>query len=248
MRLNRFVAAASGLSRRAADAAIAAGRVQLAGQPASLGQIVEANASVELDGQPLQLPATHHYILLHKPAGYVTSRRRQGSDPTIYELLPADFAALRPVGRLDRDSSGLLLLSDDGDFIQRHTHPSFGKDKQYEIDLDRPLAPADRRQLEAGVDLHISMQVGNNSAIKHGVAAGLGIALISRVALDMELETNRLTILDVEGFPIMRQWRLVHLKDKYLSPTARAFKAFVLENADRRLRRRKPEEPEEAVE
>lgn len=91
---------------------------------------------------------------------------------------------------------------------------------------------------EAGVPLHISMQVGNNSAIKQGVAAGLGIALISRVALDMELETNRLIILDVEGFPIMRQWRLVHLKDKYLSPTAHAFKAFVLENADRRLRRK----------
>lgn len=94
---------------------------------------------------------------------------------------------------------------------------------------------------EAGVPLQISMQVGNNSAIKHGVAAGLGIALISRVALDMELETNRLVILDVEGFPIMRQWRLIHLKDKYLSPTAHAFKAFMLQNADRRLRR-KPQE------
>ncbi|HLX59388.1 MAG TPA: LysR family transcriptional regulator [Ktedonobacteraceae bacterium] len=93
---------------------------------------------------------------------------------------------------------------------------------------------------EAGVPLQISMQVGNNSAIKQGVAAGLGIALISRVALDMELETNRLVILDVEGFPIMRQWRLVHLKDKYLSPTAQAFKAFMLLNADRRLRRKQP--------
>src|SRR5581483_4320370 len=83
---------------------------------------------------------------------------------------------------------------------------------------------------EAGVPLHVSMQVGNNSAIKQGVAAGLGIALISRVALDMELETNRLVILDVEGFPIMRQWRLVHLKDKNLSATARAFKHFILQH------------------
>lgn len=90
---------------------------------------------------------------------------------------------------------------------------------------------------EAGVPLHVSMQVGNNSAIKQGVAAGLGIALISRVALDMELETRRVVILDVEGFPIMRQWRIVHLKEKYLSPTALAFKAFLLQNADRRLRR-----------
>jgi DNA-binding transcriptional LysR family regulator len=86
---------------------------------------------------------------------------------------------------------------------------------------------------EAGIPLQVSMQVGNNSAIKQGVAAGLGIALISRVALDMELETHRLVILDVEGFPITKQWRLVHLKDKNLSATARAFKLFMLQHADR---------------
>src|SRR3989454_2315140 len=90
---------------------------------------------------------------------------------------------------------------------------------------------------EAGIPLQVSMQVGNNSAIKQGVAAGLGIALISRVAIDMELETNRLVILDVEGFPIPRQWRLVHLKEKHLSATARAFKSFLLQHADRRLRK-----------
>ncbi len=90
---------------------------------------------------------------------------------------------------------------------------------------------------DAEVALHVSMHMGNNSAIKQGVAAGLGIALISRVALDMELETDRLVILDVEGFPILRQWRIVHLKDKNLSAPSLAFKAFLLENADRRLRR-----------
>jgi len=91
---------------------------------------------------------------------------------------------------------------------------------------------------EAEVPLHVSMHMGNNSAIKQGVAAGLGIALISRVALNMELETNRLVILDVEGFPIMRQWRIVHLKDKHLSATALAFKSFLLEHADHRLRKK----------
>lgn len=85
---------------------------------------------------------------------------------------------------------------------------------------------------EAGLPLQVSMQVGNNSAIKQGVQAGLGIALISRVALDMELETNRLVMLDVEGFPVMRQWRLLHLKEKNLSATARAFKLFLLQHAN----------------
>ena len=85
---------------------------------------------------------------------------------------------------------------------------------------------------EAGFPLQVSMQVGNNSAIKQSVAAGLGIALISRVAIDMELETNRLVVLDVEGFPLMRKWLLVHLKEKNLSATARAFKAFILQHTE----------------
>ncbi len=82
---------------------------------------------------------------------------------------------------------------------------------------------------DAGLPLQVSMQVGNNSAIKQGVAAGLGIALISRVAIDMEMETNRLVMLDVEGFPIMRQWRLIHLKEKHLSAPAYAFKNFLIQ-------------------
>ena len=85
---------------------------------------------------------------------------------------------------------------------------------------------------EAGFPLQVSMQVGNNSAIKQSVAAGLGIALISRVAIEMELETHRLVVLDVDGFPLMRKWLLVHLKEKNLSATARAFKAFILQHTE----------------
>ena len=83
---------------------------------------------------------------------------------------------------------------------------------------------------DADLPLQVSMQVGNNSAIKQSVAAGLGVALISRVAIDIELETKRLVMLDVKGFPIMRQWRLVHLQDKNLSATAHAFKHFLLQH------------------
>lgn len=101
--------------------------------------------------------------------------------------------------------------------------------------LMRELGSGTRKALEdafhaAGFPLQMSMQVGNNSAIKQGVAAGLGIALISRVALDMELETHRLVILDVEGFPLTRQWLLVHLKEKNLPATAKAFKSFLLQH------------------
>jgi len=82
---------------------------------------------------------------------------------------------------------------------------------------------------QADLPLQVSMQVGNNSAIKQSVAAGLGVALISRVAINAELETKRLVMLDVEGFPILRQWRLIHLQDKNLSASARVFKKFLLD-------------------
>ncbi|HET9919355.1 MAG TPA: LysR family transcriptional regulator [Ktedonobacteraceae bacterium] len=109
--------------------------------------------------------------------------------------------------------------------------------------LLREVGSGTRAALEAlfqeeNLPLQVSMQMGNNSAIKQSVSAGLGIALISRVALDMELETHRLVIIDVEGFPIIRQWRIVHMKEKHLSATARAFKTFLLQHADRRVRKK----------
>jgi 23S rRNA pseudouridine2605 synthase len=155
MRINRFVASASGLSRRASDAAVAAGRVIINGQTAHIGDTVPDNApaAVTLDSRPLTLPTAFRLIAFHKPVGYVSSRTQQGSDPTLYSLLPKAFHSLRIVGRLDRDSSGLILLSDDGDFVHRHTHPSFDKIKIYDITTSRDLTPADRRRLETGVML-----------------------------------------------------------------------------------------------
>jgi DNA-binding transcriptional LysR family regulator len=115
--------------------------------------------------------------------------------------------------------------------------------------LMREMGSGTRAALEevfqnAGLPLLVSMQVGNNSAIKQGVAAGLGIALISRVAIDIELETKRMVMLDVEGFPLMRQWRLVHLKEKNLSATAHAFKNFLLEHVERKWQGELAIEPE----
>ncbi len=153
MRINQFVAAASGLSRRAADQAITDGRVIVNNQAVKRGAQVSPSDHVMLDDQPLTFPDTRTYLMLHKPAGYVTSRTRQGSDPTVYELLPERYHKLRPVGRLDRDSSGLLLLSDDGNFIYRHTHPSEQHEKIYELHLARAVAAPDLQRLEQGVEL-----------------------------------------------------------------------------------------------
>lgn len=153
MRINRFIAMATGLSRRAADAAVAAGRVGIDGRPAVLGDIAETGNVVTLDNKPVTLPDGFRLVMLNKPVGYVSSRTRQGSDPTLYQLLPRPMRALRIAGRLDRDSSGLILLTDDGDFIYRHTHPSFNKLKVYDVTLSHDLSLQDRDRLSAGVIL-----------------------------------------------------------------------------------------------
>jgi 23S rRNA pseudouridine2605 synthase len=153
MRINRFIAQATGMSRRTADAVLADGRVLLDGVQASAGAQVEAHSHVTLDGKPLAAVAATTTIMLNKPAGYVCSRNGQGSR-TIYELLPQQLQQLKAVGRLDKNSSGLLLLTNDGVLAQALTHPKYHKTKIYEIVLDKPLAPLHRQMVaEFGVQL-----------------------------------------------------------------------------------------------
>jgi 23S rRNA pseudouridine2605 synthase len=186
MRINRYVASASGLSRRAADAAIAAGRVGHNQQVAQAGATVTDGDQVTLDGQPLHLPDTTTTVLLNKPVGYVCSRQGQGNS-TIYELLPSELQQLKSVGRLDKDSSGLLLLTNDGQLAHALAHPSSHKHKTYQVSLDRPLQPADRQAIEQGVLLEdgpsrlsfqgqgnhwtVTMHEGRNRQIRRTFAA-----------------------------------------------------------------------------
>jgi 23S rRNA pseudouridine2605 synthase len=152
MRINAFVARASGLSRRAADKAINNSQVLVDGQPAQIGAQVTGKDTVTLDGKPLILPDQTTTIILNKPVGYVCSRDGQGSS-TIYDLLPPEYHQLKPVGRLDKDSSGLLLLTNDGGLANQLTHPSYAKTKVYEVTLNKPLQTEDKNRVEQGVKL-----------------------------------------------------------------------------------------------
>jgi 23S rRNA pseudouridine2605 synthase len=152
MRINKFVAQATGVSRRAADRAIGEGRVTINRRPATLGTTVNSTDTVMLDNQPVVLPTESITIMLNKPAGYVCSRAGQGGQ-TIYDLLPADLHQLKAVGRLDKESSGLLLLTNDGDLANRLTHPRYAKAKVYEVALDKILSSEDKTRLEQGVKL-----------------------------------------------------------------------------------------------
>ena len=152
-RLNKFVALALGVSRRQADELIEQGTVTVNDQPAQLGQRITTADIIRYDNKPLTAQ-THQLILLHKPVGYLCSRASQGGVPTIYELLPKDLHHLKPVGRLDKDSSGLILLTNDGDFAHQMTHPSFYKIKRYLVTLDQPLQPLHRQMInDFGVQL-----------------------------------------------------------------------------------------------
>lgn len=197
MRLNKYIASSTTLSRRAADAAIAAGRVTINGKPAEQGTVVSTADIVTLDGKVITPLMTHTTVMLNKPVGYVCSRNGQGA-PTIYDLLPNDLQHLQPVGRLDKDSSGLLLLTDDGDLANQLTHPRYGKTKVYEVILNKPLQPLHHQmisdigvQLEDGrsqfaisqiergnTEYQVTMHEGRNRQIRRTFAA-LGYTVTS---------------------------------------------------------------------
>ncbi|HSW98971.1 MAG TPA: pseudouridine synthase [Candidatus Saccharimonadales bacterium] len=154
MRINKFIALASGMSRRRADAVVEQGKVLVNGQLAQPGQDVAEADTVAVNGRELHAPAQTRTIIFNKPVGVVVSRDGQGS-PTIYDVLPTEFSQLKPVGRLDKDSSGLLLLTNDGQLAQTLTHPSHKKTKEYEVRLNKPLTPA-HRQVVSGQGVQLS--------------------------------------------------------------------------------------------
>lgn len=154
LRLNKQLAFHLGISRREADSLIEQGRVSVDGDVAKLGARIPPTSAILIDGKPLTKRANFTYLLLHKPVGYICSRRRQGEVETIYSLLPEHYHHLKPVGRLDKDSSGLLILTDDGDFAQEMTHPRYYKQKTYEVELDHDLEPLHQQMInDFGVQL-----------------------------------------------------------------------------------------------
>ncbi|MDO8335395.1 MAG: pseudouridine synthase [Candidatus Saccharibacteria bacterium] len=153
-RLNKHIARILGISRREADSLIDEGRVTVDGKVAQLGEQPDEGASIVVDKQEIDKSAAAQLIAFHKPVGYVCSRKQQGDNPTIYDLLPPELQQLKTVGRLDRDSSGIILLTNDGDFAHTMTHPSFSKIKIYEVELDKPLQPLHQQMIsDHGIEL-----------------------------------------------------------------------------------------------
>ena len=197
-RLNKFLALQLGISRRQADDLISAGKVAINEKTAKLGARFLKDDKITLGNKIIsKTPEEKIYLLLNKPRGYVCSRKRQGDNETIYSILPKKYHNLKPVGRLDKDSSGLILLTNDGDFAFRMTHPKFRKIKEYLVKINVPLEPLHQQMIaDFGVNLpdgksqlglerlddsrkfwRVSMSEGRNRQIRRTFAA-LGYTVV----------------------------------------------------------------------
>ena len=151
VRLNAYLARAGVSSRRGADELIRTGRVTVNGQAAGLATFVAARDRVAVDGRPVSLEPLA-YVLLHKPAGVVTTARDTHGRPTVVGLVGHE-ARVVPVGRLDVDTTGALLLTNDGQLAHRLAHPRYGVEKLYEAEVEGVPDPDDLRGLREGVEL-----------------------------------------------------------------------------------------------
>ena len=178
-RLNRFLARRGVSSRRGADELIAAGRVTVNGEVSSLGAVVDPSLDrVSVDGHRIPSRAVSVTIVLNKPAGVVTTRSDPYQRRTVMDLLEP-VPGLVPVGRLDADSRGLLVLTTDGDLAHAVSHPRHGVTKRYLATLDRSISADQLEQLTAGVDLEdgparavAAMRSGSDSVVEVVMAEG----------------------------------------------------------------------------
>ena len=155
MRLQAFLARSGAApSRRKAESLITSGRVEVNGKTAALGEGVEPEKDrVLLDGRPVRLPRSHAYLALNKPAGYLTTLSDDRGRKTVAALMPKGVPGLVPVGRLDADTTGLLLLTNDGDLAHRIAHPSSGIEKEYELKVKNPAPESALEALAKGPTL-----------------------------------------------------------------------------------------------
>jgi len=151
MRLNAFLARAGVASRRRADELIKAGRVTVNGEPGQLNTVVGARDRVEVDSRRVERQRLR-YVLLHKPAGVLTTASDPQGRPTVVELVPGEPRVV-PVGRLDADTTGALLLTNDGELAHRLAHPRYGVEKTYVAEVEGDPDEAALQRLREGLEL-----------------------------------------------------------------------------------------------
>ena len=153
MRINKYIASSGFCSRRKADELIEAGRVQVNGKTVTLlGYEIRTKDKVAIDGKTLRMMKLEYYRF-YKPTGYITTSDDEKGRKTIYDILPDELKHLKPVGRLDKDSSGLLILTNDGNLVYELTHPSLKVAKVYRVTVDAFLKVEDLEKLAKGIEI-----------------------------------------------------------------------------------------------
>lgn len=198
MRLNAYLARAGIASRRGSDDLIKAGRVKVNDVPGALNTYVHPGDRVEVDGEPVAAQALK-YVLLHKPAATVTTARDPQGRPTVVELVDEIPERIVPVGRLDADTTGALLLTNDGPLAHRLAHPRYGVEKVYEVEVEGEPDEAALRQLAEGVEL------------EDGRTAPAGVRRLGPSKLELTLHEGRKhqvkRMCDAVGHPVQRLHR-----------------------------------------
>ena len=197
MRLNAFLARAGVASRRRADELIKAGRVTVNGEPGQLNTVVGAHDRVEVDGEKVTRQRLR-YVLLHKPAGVVTTARDPHGRPTVVELVP-DEPRVVPVGRLDADTTGALLLTNDGQLAHRLAHPRYGVEKTYVAEIEGDPDEDALKRLRQGVEL-------DDGRTAPARARRLGVGRIELVLHEGRKHQVKRMLADV-GYPVTRLHR-----------------------------------------
>ena len=197
MRLNAFLARAGVASRRRADELIRDGRVRVNGEPGQLNTVVGGRDVVEVDGERVERQPLA-YVLLHKPAGVVTTARDPQGRRTVVELVPSEPRVV-PVGRLDADTTGALLFTNDGELAHRLAHPRYGVPKVYVVDVEGSPAPDALARLRGGIEL------------EDGITAPAGVRRLGPGRLELTLHEGRThqvkRMCEAVGYPVQRLHR-----------------------------------------
>jgi len=152
-RLNKYIASSGLCSRRKADELIESGVVMINGKTVTeVGDIVQLKDKVFVNRKMIH-PQKHLYYRFYKPAGYITTKNDEKGRKTIYDLLPENLQTLKPVGRLDRESTGLLILTNDGDLINELTHPSAKVPKLYRVTINGKITQNDINKMSKGMEI-----------------------------------------------------------------------------------------------
>jgi 23S rRNA pseudouridine2605 synthase len=197
VRLNAYLARAGVASRRRADELIRSGRVRVNGARGELNTVVGKRDVVEVDGTQVRLQPLAH-LLLHKPGGVVTTARDPHGRRTVVDLVPAEPRVV-PVGRLDADTTGALVLTNDGDLAHRLAHPRYGVQKVYEVDVEGSPSREALERLRNGVEL------------EDGPTARAGVRRLAKDRIELTLHEGRThqvkRMCEAVGHPVLRLHR-----------------------------------------